>query len=78
MVRLSKLLRSYVADLLTTGISDSYNIGIKITPDAENAVLEMCIRDRLTASFRFHLTVDTLAVRLYISHYLGMFGTYTR
>ena len=40
MVRLSKLLRSYVADLLNTGISDSYNIGIKITPDAENAVLE--------------------------------------
>lgn len=35
-------------------------------------------RDSLTASFRFHLTVDTLAVRLYISHYLGMFGTYTR
>ena len=40
MVRLSKLLRSYVADLLNTGISDNYNIGIKITPDAENAVLE--------------------------------------
>lgn len=40
MVRLSKLLRSYVADLLNTGISDSYNIGIKITLDAENAVLE--------------------------------------
>ena len=40
MVRLSKLLRTYVADLLNTGISDSYNIGIKITPDAENAVLE--------------------------------------
>lgn len=40
VVRLSKLLRSYVADLLNTGISDSYNIGIEITPDAENAVLE--------------------------------------
>ena len=24
------------------------------------------------------LTVDTLAVRLYTSHYLGVFGTYTR
>ena len=39
-VRLSKLLRSYVADLLNTGISDSYNIEIEIAPDAENAVLE--------------------------------------
>ena len=35
-------------------------------------------RDLLTASFRFHLAMDTLAVQLYISHYLGMFGTYTR
>ncbi|WP_195321083.1 sensor histidine kinase [[Clostridium] symbiosum] len=40
VVRLSKLLRSYVADLLNTGISNSYNIGIEIAPDAENAVLE--------------------------------------
>ena len=40
VVRLSKLLRSYVADLLNTGISDSYIIGIQIDPDAENAVLE--------------------------------------
>ena len=40
VVRLSKLLRSYVADLLNTGISDSYNIEIEIAPDAENAVLE--------------------------------------
>lgn len=40
MVRLSKLLRSYVADLLNTGISDSYNIEIEIAPDAESAVLE--------------------------------------
>ena len=31
----------------------------------------------LTASFRFHLTMDTLAVQLYISHYLGMFRTFT-
>ena len=30
------------------------------------------------ASFRFHLAMDTLAVRLYTSHYLGVFGTYTR
>lgn len=29
-------------------------------------------------SMELHLTVDTLAVRLYISHYLGMFGTCTR
>ena len=40
MVRLSKLLRSYVSDLLNTGISDRYNIGVEIAPDAENAVLE--------------------------------------
>ena len=40
VVRLSKLLRSYVADLLNTGISDSYIIGIQIDSDAENAVLE--------------------------------------
>ena len=40
MVRLSKLLRSYVADLLNMGISDSYNIGIEIATDAENVVLE--------------------------------------
>ena len=35
-------------------------------------------RDLLTASFRFYLAIDTLAVRLYTSHYLGMFGTCTR
>ena len=34
-------------------------------------------RGLLTASFRFHLTMDTLAVQLYTSHYLGMFGTFT-
>ncbi len=32
----------------------------------------------LTASFRFHLTMDTLTVQLYTSHYLGVFGTFTR
>ena len=35
-------------------------------------------RDLLTASFRFYLAIDTLAVRLCTSHYLGMFGTCTR
>lgn len=40
MVRLSKLLRSYVADLLNTRSSDRYIIGIKIATDVENAVLE--------------------------------------
>ena len=39
MVRLSKLLRTYVADLLNIGISDSYNIGIEIANDAENPML---------------------------------------
>ena len=37
-VRLSKLLRFYVEDLLNTGISDGYNMEIEIAPDAENAV----------------------------------------
>lgn len=40
VVRLSKLLRTYVADLLNTGISDSYNIEIEIAPDTENTVFE--------------------------------------
>lgn len=39
-VRLSKLLRSYVAELLNTGIPDAYSIDIKITPDAETATME--------------------------------------
>ena len=34
-------------------------------------------KDLPTASFRFHLTMDTLAIQLYISHYLGMFRTFT-
>ena len=29
------------------------------------------------SAFRFHLTMDTLAVQLYISHSLGMFRTFT-
>ena len=39
-VRLSKLLRAYVADRLNTGIPDHYSIGIEIAPDAEQAVLD--------------------------------------
>lgn len=39
-VRLSKLLRAYVADRLNTGIPDHYSIEIEIAPDAEQAVLE--------------------------------------
>ena len=39
-VRLSKLLRAYVADRLNTGIPDHYSIEIEIVPDAEQAVLE--------------------------------------
>lgn len=39
-VRMSKLLRSYTADLLNGGVSEIYNLGIEIEPDAENAVLE--------------------------------------
>lgn len=39
-VRLSKLIRSYTAELLNAGISDSYRVDIEIAPDAEKAVLE--------------------------------------
>ena len=34
-------------------------------------------KDLPTASFRFHLTMDTLAVQLYASRYLGALGTFT-
>ncbi len=40
VIRLSKLIRSYAADLLNSGISDVYTIEIEIAEDAENAVLE--------------------------------------
>lgn len=36
-IRLSKVLRSYVAELFNTGISDIYSIEIEITPAAETA-----------------------------------------
>lgn len=39
-VRLSKLIRSYIAELLNTGISDTFMVDIEIAPDAETAVLE--------------------------------------
>ena len=39
-IRLSKLIRSYVAELLNSGISDAYTIEIDIAPEAENAILE--------------------------------------
>lgn len=39
-VRLSKLLRSYVAELLNTEISDVYTISIDISHDAETTMLE--------------------------------------
>lgn len=38
MVRLSKLLRTYMADLLNMGISDKYTIEIAISPNAENVI----------------------------------------
>lgn len=38
-VRLSKLLRSYLAELFNTGISDIYSIDIEITPAAETAAI---------------------------------------
>lgn len=39
-IRLSKLIRSYVAELLNSGISNAYTIDIDIAPEAENVVLE--------------------------------------
>lgn len=39
-VRLSKLLRSYMAELLNTGIPHSYSINIRISDDAENITLD--------------------------------------
>ena len=39
-VRLSRLLRSYTADLLNSGISNAHHLEIDIASDAENAVLE--------------------------------------
>lgn len=39
-VRLSKLLRTYLTDLLNTGIPAGYAMDIDIAPDAENAMLE--------------------------------------
>ena len=39
-VRLSKLPRSYAADLLNAGIGEKHSIEVEISPDAENAVIE--------------------------------------
>ncbi|MDD3921246.1 MAG: HAMP domain-containing sensor histidine kinase [Eubacteriales bacterium] len=39
-VRLSKLLRSCVAELFNTGISDIYSIDVEITPAAETAAID--------------------------------------
>ena len=39
-VRLSKLIRSYAADLLNAGIGEKHSIEVEISPDAENAVIE--------------------------------------
>ena len=39
-IRLSKLIRSYAAELLNSGISDTYTIEIDIAPEAENVMME--------------------------------------
>lgn len=39
-VRLSKLLRSYVAELFNTGVSDIYSIYLEITPAVETAAID--------------------------------------
>ena len=39
-VRLSKLLRSYTADLLNAGIGGKYSVALAVSPEAETAVIE--------------------------------------
>ncbi len=39
-VRLSKLLRSYAADLLNAGVSPEYSVEVEVSSDAETAVME--------------------------------------
>ena len=39
-VRLSKLLRSYAADLLNAGISEKYSVEVEISSEAETAVID--------------------------------------
>ena len=39
-IRLSKLLRSYAADLLNVGIGEKHSIEVEISPEAETAVIE--------------------------------------
>ena len=39
-VRLSKLLRSYAADLLNAGIGEKHSIGVDVSSEAETAVIE--------------------------------------
>ena len=39
-VRLSKLIRSYVAELLNTGIYDAYTLNIEIAPEADTTILK--------------------------------------
>lgn len=39
-VRLSKLLRSYAADLLNAGVSPEYSVAVEISSDAETVVME--------------------------------------
>lgn len=39
-VRLSKLIRSYVAELLNTGIYNAYTLNIEIAPEADTTILE--------------------------------------
>lgn len=39
-IRLSKLLRSYVIDLINSGLPDFYCLEINISPDSENSMLE--------------------------------------
>jgi len=40
LARLSKLLRSYAADLLNAGIGEKYSVEVEISPEAETAVID--------------------------------------
>lgn len=60
VIRLSKLIRSYAAELLNSGISDTYTIEIEIAENAENAVLEGDARLILRAISNLVQTVSSI------------------
>ena len=55
-VRLSKLLRSYAADLLNAGIGENHSVEVEISPKAEPTIIEC---DARSVSYT-HLTLPTI------------------